>query len=124
MQIRYKSIQMDIQKAISKRGLETGQKVQKFIDSEVLRQSEPYVPWLSHKLIESGDDHTRLGSGKVVYKTPYARIQYYKNAGRGKEGTAGGGRRGKYWFERMKANHLEIILNGAAKIAGCKGVKE
>lgn len=115
---------MDIQKAISKRGLETGQKVQKFIDSEVLRQSEPYVPRLTGALINSGPIQTTLGSGLVVYKTPYARRQYYENAGRGKEGTAGGGRRGKYWFERMKANHLEIILNGAAKIAGCKGVKE
>jgi hypothetical protein len=26
--------------------------------------------------------------------------------------------RGAYWFERMKANHKEEILKGAAKIAG------
>lgn len=123
MNLILKAVQTDIQKAVAKRGLETGMKVQKYIDSEVLRLSEPYVPKLTGALIKSGTTQTKIGTGRVVYKTPYARRQYYENAGRGKEGTSNGGRRGKYWFERMKANHLEGILNGAAKIAGCRGVK-
>ena len=123
MQLKYKSVQIDIQKAIAKRGLGTGLRVQRFIDSEVLRQSEPYVPKLTGTLIKSGTIHTKIGTGEVVYKTPYGRRQYYENAGRGREGSSNGGRRGKFWFERMKANHLETILIGAAKLAGCRGEK-
>ncbi len=102
-------------KLASARGIDSGGKVQKFIDSEVLRKSEPYVPKLTRTLIKSGTIHTEIGSGKVIYRTPYARRQYYENAGNGKEGTSKGGRRGKMWFERMKANHREEILSGAAK---------
>ncbi|MFL8951103.1 minor capsid protein [Helcococcus kunzii] len=107
-------------KLASARGINTGGNVQKFIDSEVLRKSEPYVPKLTRTLIRSGTINTQIGSGEVIYRTPYARRQYYENAGRGQEGMAKGGRRGKMWFERMKANHLEEILSGAAKIAGGK----
>lgn len=123
MNIFLKAVQVEIQKAVQSRGLETGMKVQKFIDSEVLRSSEPYIPKLTGTLIKSGTIHTKIGTGEVVYKTPYARRQYYENAGRGREGSNKGGRRGKFWFERMKANHLETILNGAAKLAGCRGEK-
>lgn len=108
-------------KLASARGLDTGGKTQKYIDSEVLRLSEPYVPWLTKTLIRSGPINTKIGSGEVIYKTPYARRQYYENAGMGKEGmNKGGGRRGKQWFERMKPNHREQILAGAAKVAGGK----
>lgn len=110
-------------KLASKRGINTGGKVQKYIDSEVLRQSEPYVPLLTKALIRSGTINTKIGSGEVVYRTPYARRQYYENAGMGKEGMSKGGRRGKQWFERMKANHREQILAGAARIAGGKAEK-
>ncbi len=46
------------------------------------------------------------------------RKQYYENAGIGKEGLnkPGGELRGKEWFERMKADHKEEILEGAKKI--------
>lgn len=110
-------------KLASARGLNTGERVQKFIDNEVLRQSEPYVPMLNKDLIRSGPINTKIGSGEVIYRTPYARRQYYENAGMGKEGMSKGGRRGKQWFERMKANHREQILAGAARIAGGKGEK-
>ena len=32
--------------------------------------------------------------------------------------------RGAYWFERMKANHKDEILKGAAKVAGARGEKK
>lgn len=112
-EVELKDIQIDIQKAISRRGLEVQGRVQRFIDSEVLRLTEPYVPRLTGALINSGTINTRVGSGQVIYKTPYARRQYYENKG--------SGRRGKQWFERMKANHVGEILQGAARIAGAKG---
>lgn len=84
-------------------------KAQKFIDSEVIRLSYPYVPWRHGDMAKSGTMGTVIGSGVVEYIAPYAKKQYYTNAGRGKEGinAANGkkGLRGSYFFERMKADH-------------------
>lgn len=101
------------QMLISARGLEVGGKVQKFIDSEVLRVTDPYVPLDSSDLKKSGTKHTKIGSGDVRYVTPYARRQYYENKG--------SGLRGSKWFDRSKADNKKAILNGALKIAGGKG---
>ncbi len=92
------------------------EQAQKYVDSEVLRHSDPYVPKLSGDLKKSGIEGTVLGSGEVEYTAIYAEQQYYTNAGRGEEGQAasGGvrGLRGKFWFERMKADHKDEILRG------------
>lgn len=93
-------------------------KKQKYIDKEVLRLSESYVPKRSGNLIESGISGTVVGSGKVRYTALYAKKQYYTNAGKGTDGMnkPGGGLRGKMWLERMKADHKDEILEGAKKI--------
>lgn len=85
---------------------------QKYIDSECLRYSDKYTPMLTGFMKRSGTLGTVLGSGELKYTAPYARRQYYTNAGRGKQGTSKGGLRGKFWFERMKADHKKDILNG------------
>ena len=105
---------------LAKRNLQKGGKVQKYIDSEVLRCSDPYVPLYTSALKKSGITSTVIGSGMVHYDTPYARKNYYENRGRGTDGTAKGGLRGKLWFERMKRDHLPAILRGVKKIAGAK----
>lgn len=104
-------LEMDSLSAILKRrGLETRGAVQRYIDSEVIRYCDPYVPFLTGALKNSARLHTVIGSGLVVYATPYARRQYYTNKGNGK--------RGRLWFERMKNDHKGAILRGAMKIAG------
>lgn len=92
---------------------------QRYIDSTVLRLSDPYIPKDSGTLIKSGIIHTVIGSGEVRYRTPYADYVYYHNAGRGRNGmnSAGGGLRGRLWFERMKADKKEQILRGAQAMA-------
>lgn len=102
----------DINKLLRNRGLEEKGKVQRYIDSEVLRLTDPYVPFLDGGLKSSGIRATTLGSGRVRYNTPYARRQYYENKGNGL--------RGKQWFERMKADRKQEILKGAAAVAGGK----
>ena len=109
------------------RGIQSGGDVQKHIDSEVLRLSDTYVPLDTDDLKKSGQRATEIGSGIVQYNTPYARYQYY---GRVMVGTApkqvtnipltyqGAPKRGKLWFERMKADHKTAILQGARKKAG------
>lgn len=98
-----------ISKWIKKRGLEHKGRTQKFIDSEVLRLMEPYTPFLSGTLKDSPTLQTKLGTGLIHQRQPYARRQYYENVGKGL--------RGKLWFGRMKADHKNDILKGAFEIS-------
>lgn len=96
------------------RNLGEGGAAQVFIDSEVLRRCSPYVPFDSGTLNRSGVTHTRLGSGEVIYATPYARRWYYREAN-----FQGAPMRGTYWFEKMKnQGGKDAILRGVAKITG------
>ena len=109
---------------LAERGLQSGGNVQKSIDENVIRFSEPYVPFLTGFLaVDAPILGTVAGSGLVVYRAPYARRQYYTNSGNGKQGTARGGLRGRYWFDRMKADHGQKIIQEAAEIAGGKSTK-
>lgn len=89
---------------------------QKFIDSEVLRYSEPFTPLLTGTLIKSGILGTVIGSGTVSWITPYAKQQYYRGRRPGTQ--QAGALRGRLWFERMKAVRGETIVKGAKKFAG------
>lgn len=139
-------LQMDsVADIIAKRGLQKRGAVQKFIDSEVIRQCEPYVPFDEGVLTASAWTATDIGSGLVVYDTPYAHYQYYGEVyGPNIPMTIGGeltfrspkgqpkyptGRKlqystevhplaGSHWFDRMIADHKEDIINGARKVAG------
>lgn len=81
---------------------------QEYVDSEVLRRCEPYVPKQTGALRMSGYSGTRIGSGVVQYTAPHAKPRYYK--GRAKRGL-----QGKFWLTRMKADHKEQILRGAGR---------
>lgn len=81
------------------------QKIQEYVDSEVIRRCAPLVPFKTGALEGSSSSNTKLGSGKVIYNTPYARTQYYM--GRASN------QRGRLWFERMKVSNKKDILKGA-----------
>lgn len=66
-------------------------------------------------MIESGIQNTQIGSGEVVYNTPYARRWYYMPAN-----FQEAPQRGNYWFDRMKVEYGRAILEGAARIAGAR----
>lgn len=111
-----KTVHMNEPEIIEKRGLAKGGKVQQYVDSEVLRRCQPYVPMDSGDIIRSGLDHTTIGSGEVKYRTNYARRWYYREAQ-----FQGAPKRGTYWFERMKnEGGKEAILKGAKEIARAK----
>lgn len=85
-----------------------GSRAQKFIDNEVLRRCAPMVPFEGGFLTQSGIEYTDPGSGRVIYKIPYARRWYYRPAN-----FRGAPRRGNYWFERMKKEGgAQAILKG------------
>ena len=107
-----KSIECDIDGILRNHGLGAGERVQRFIDSEVLRLCDPKVPKDQGTLIKSGEANTQIGSGEVKYYTPYARRWYYMPAQ-----FQQAPERGNYWFERMKEQYRKQILDGAIKEA-------
>lgn len=130
--------------------LEKGGKVQQVIDTKVIEFDEDYAPWDSGTMAKSAYGATQIGSGKVIYPGPYAHYMYYGEVygpnipvfeddsgvpmrffsppGRKKHPT---GRAMKYktdvnslagpfWFERMKADRMQDIVQEAKNAAGIK----
>lgn len=122
-------------------GLQEGGAVQKLIDSECMRYMSDYMPRrqageLEHKMVMA----TVIGSGEIDTPGPYAHYLYEgilyvspttgsawakKNEIKvptGKELTyAGAPMRGKKWFERMKSDHKEDILQSARDLLNRMG---
>ncbi len=128
---------------LNERNLQKKQRVQKYIDSECIRLMVPYTPALNNVLYKSATLGTVIGSGEIEYNSPYARYQYYGKlmvSSVTKSAYAKSGEHkvltdkdlkytklrhaqaGKLWFERMKADCLDEILNGAKDVAGGKQV--
>ena len=126
-------------------GLEKGGRVQYTIDQTVIDFCTPYVPASPNRTLEfSAEASTELGSGMVIWNTPYAHylyngevygpnfqvmikgvMEWRSYAGRPKQPT---GREltydrsqntlaGPYWFERMKADRMNDILDTARRVA-------
>lgn len=100
-----------------------------------------YTPARNLILSKSAVLGTKIGSGKIVYNSPYARYQYYgklmvssiTGSARAKRGekkiltnkdlqysTSRHPQAQRLWFEVMKKQHGAAILRGAARIAGGK----
>jgi hypothetical protein len=112
-------------------------RVQQFIDSECIRLMVPYTPMLTGKMRDSATLGTVIGSGRIVYLSPYARYQYYGKlmvsrltgssyARRGESKvltnkdlryqTSRQFHAGAFWFERMKHDRKAQILKGAGRL--------
>ena len=109
-----KIVMSDIDTILSKRGLGPHGAVQAFIDAEFIKHCDPYVPFDTGMLKTSPWFSTDIGSGQVVYDTPYAE-KNYKNPDLNFQGAP---MRGANWAERMWADRGEDIIEGAAKMAG------
>ena len=57
--------------------LAPGGAIQLFIDSTVLKEIAPYVPRRNGTLTKSAILHSKIGQGKLIWKTPYARYLYH-----------------------------------------------
>ena len=106
-----------IEKILAKRNLEERGKAQGFLTNEVARMANPYVPFKTGAL---KDTQVEISNGKIEYKAPYARKQYYNNSGNGKQGTNKGGMRGKQWIERMWVDKGPEIVKSVASFVGGK----
>ena len=133
---------------LTERNLEAGGLVQKVIDNAVIRYCEPYVPFESGALSRSPNTASDIGSGEIVYPGPYAHYQYYGDVyGPNIPITQGGevagffsppgqakiptgakleynqehsALSGSFWFERMKADRKDDLLQEACNVAGAK----
>ena len=87
---------------------------QKYLDNEVLKDSDPFVPFRTGNLRNSGITGTVLGSGNVVYSAPYSKPMYYGvhfNFSKVKHPQACA-----QWFEKAKALKKKAWLAGVNKI--------
>ena len=125
---------------LKERGLQDMGPVQKYIDSECIRLMAPYTPMRNGFLMRSATLGTKIGSGEINQIAPYARYQYYGKLmvssitgsawSKGEKkiltdvdlqyDTSRHPLAGKMWFERMKADKKDQILEGARKVAGAK----
>ena len=126
-----------------KLGINPGGHVQKVIDAAVIRECFPYVPFDEGVLAGSANTATEIGSGEVVYDTPYARYLYYGEVygpnipitengiitgywspkekfptGEKLEySTEKNPQAGSHWFERAMEDHKDDILKEAQNAA-------
>lgn len=126
-----------------KYGVGVGGHVQKTVDAAVIRECFLYVPFDEGALAGSANTATKIGSGEVIYDTPYARYQYYgevygPNIPIVENGVVTGywsppekhptGRKlqysteknelaGSHWFDRSMADHKDDILKEAQNAA-------
>ena len=130
--------------------LEKGGLVQQTIDKTVIDYNLIYAPWETGNMATSAYGATQIGSGKVIYPGPYAHYQYYgeiygpnipvfeddsgvptrffslpnqKKHPTGRplvHSTDVNPLAGPFWFERMKADRLQDIIQEAKNVAGTK----
>ena len=142
-------VQLDEDDILRKFGLEEHGPVQKLIDQRVIDYCRDggYVPVSPYRALEaSAQIATDIGSGEVIWDTPYARYQYYgivygpnipildKETGvllgffsppgrpkhpTGREltyDTSQNPMAGPFWFERAKADNLTEWLDEARRV--------
>lgn len=88
-------------------------RAQKWLDNEVLKDCDPYVPMRTGNLVRSGQRGTKLGSGMVIYNAPYAARCYYGNMHFNKTKHPQATRQ---WFEKAKASCKTKWKNGVEKL--------
>lgn len=109
-------LQMDpTQKILLKRYLNKNGKAQAFFTKTCEKHMNKYVPFLTGNL---KDGECSIKGTKIIYAAPYARKQYYTNQGMGKQGTAYGGSRGRYWDKRMMSSEGNTIVKEVANFVG------
>ena len=93
----------DLQECLKTLGLDEKGRVQQYVTEEVMRLSEPYVPFdvagkYPHAGLLKNSAHIE-DDVDIVWKTPYARRWYYEDAN-----FQGAPTRGRLWVDRMMQN--------------------
>lgn len=106
--LRFKGVEMSGDFTVkSQRQL---REAQDYIDSETVKLLEDYTPIAMPRFRNRGKmskSHKVETPGVIINTEPTARKEYYTN-----KGFSG---QGRFWLERMKADHKEDILRGLKK---------
>lgn len=110
-------VRLNIEPIIKKMGLEERGRVQQFITNEVVRLTEPYVPYdMAHLYDNPGllkDSVYIDNETDVVWHTPYARYLYYHP----EFNYQGAPYRGGMWVHRaMQNGGMDSIINGIRRM--------
>ncbi len=94
------------------------EKAQLWLDNEIVKDTEPYVPRREGTLTRSVYPSRNRGVGQLVYNVPYARKLYFAlgrafNRSTHPQACA-------QWFEKAKAVCLGKWVKGANRVAGGK----
>lgn len=100
---------------LAKRKLNKGGLAQIFFTKQCAKEMNNFIPRKSGRL---KDMSVEMGANFVAYNTPYARKQFYSNAGNGIGGTSVGGIRGKRWDKRMWISKGSTIVKNVANFCG------
>lgn len=116
------------QEMLTELGLNAGGRVQLAIDSAVVKFNAKYHPFQTGT---SSQSFRGVGTGRIEYYQPYEQYLYYGKLMVAPNGSAwaklgekkhltnidlkynGAPTRGAFWFERMKANHVQDIIKEA-----------
>ena len=138
---------LDPNDLLNEYGLEKGGRVQRFIDQKVIDGCRDYVPASPNQVLKnSAQSSTEIGSGQVIWNTPYAHYQYmgivygpnipildpetgvlmgyFSPPGRPKHptdkkltyDTDKSPMAGSHWFERAKADQINEWLDEARRV--------
>lgn len=113
MKVDTNEIRNKYQKAFSKGG-----EIQRYIDTEVLKGIEPYIPYDEGQLTSSAISNTVIGSGLIIWDTPYAKNLFYGKTKNGQDMVYQQQIHplaGRNWTERYKADQMETLREGVIR---------
>lgn len=105
------------EKILLKRYLNKNGKAQLRFTKDCAKEMNNYIPFKSGRL---KDESVSIETTRIIYNTPYAKKQFYTNAGNGTSGTSFGGLRGKRWDKRMWSQRGNGIIKSIADFVGGK----
>lgn len=108
-------LQLDpVDKILLRRNLGKDGKAGRVFATEVMRRCDKYVPFRMGPLKNTA----RIEGTKIIYPASHAKKNYYSNTGRGQDGTAAGGLRGKQWDKRMMAAEGKECVKAVVRYVG------
>lgn len=110
-----KVIMNNVDVILAKRRLQKGGPAQILFTKQCAKEMNNFIPRKTGRL---KDMSVEMGVDFVAYTTPYARKQFYSNAGNGIGGTSVGGIRGKRWDKRMWIVKGSLIVKNVANYCG------
>lgn len=120
-------IHLDVSKAadiIARHGLDQNGKVQKYMTERIFEASKPYAPFDTGALSEF---NVEVGNDYILYRSPYARYQWYGRVMVGRPPKVptnkplkyqNGSLRGAHWVTRMWRDKKDKLLADIARMAG------